>query len=52
MRDRLNHMFSVATGQSLAKIEKDTDRDYWMGPDEAIAYGLVNKVISNVTDLG
>lgn len=52
MRDRLNHMFSVATGQPLAKIEKDTDRDYWMSPDEAIAYGLVNKVISNVTDLG
>jgi ATP-dependent Clp protease protease subunit len=51
MRDRLNGMFSVATGQTLQKVEKDTDRDYWMGPDEAIAYGLVNKVINNVADL-
>ncbi|MBT9293196.1 MULTISPECIES: ATP-dependent Clp protease proteolytic subunit [Hyphomicrobiales] len=51
MRDRLNGMFSVATGQTLQKVEKDTDRDYWMGPEEAIAYGLVNKVINNVADL-
>ena len=51
MRDRLNQMFADATGQSLAKIEKDTDRDYWMGPDEAIKYGLVEKVITSVGDL-
>jgi ATP-dependent Clp protease protease subunit len=52
MRDRLNQMFADATGQSLPKIEKDTDRDYWMSPDEAIAYGLVEKVIKSVSDLG
>jgi ATP-dependent Clp protease protease subunit len=51
MRDRLNQMFATATGQTLAKVEKDTDRDFWMGPDEAIAYGLVNKVINNATEL-
>ena len=51
MRDRLNQMFADATGQSLPKIEKDTDRDYWMGPDEAIKYGLVEKVITSVGDL-
>ena len=51
MRDRLNKMFADATGQPIAKIEKDTDRDYWMGPDEAIAYGLVSKVIGNIGEL-
>ncbi|MEJ1158752.1 ATP-dependent Clp protease proteolytic subunit [Prosthecomicrobium sp. N25] len=51
MRDRLNRMFSDATGQPIPKVERDTDRDYWMGPDEAIAYGLVNKIINSVDDL-
>lgn len=51
MRDRLNQMFATATGQTLAQVEKDTDRDFWMGPDEAIKYGLVSKVINNATEL-
>jgi ATP-dependent Clp protease, protease subunit len=44
MRARLNRIFADATGQPVEKIEKDTDRDYWMGPDEAIAYGLLGRV--------
>ena len=51
MRDRLNKIFADATGQPMERIEKDTDRDYWMGPDEAIAYGLVGKVAVSVSDL-
>jgi len=51
MRDRLNQMFADATGKELAAIEKDTDRDFWMGPDEAIAYGLVGKVVKSIADL-
>ncbi len=51
MRERLNQLFAKATGQPLERIEKDTDRDYWMGADEAIEYGLVGKVISRVEDL-
>jgi len=51
MRDRLNKLFAAATGQPMERIEKDTDRDYWMGPDEAIAYGLVGKVAASVSDL-
>ena len=51
MRDRLNKIFAAATGQPMERIEKDTDRDYWMGPDEAIAYGLVGKVAVSVSDL-
>ncbi|MBH0239856.1 ATP-dependent Clp protease proteolytic subunit [Methylobrevis albus] len=51
MRDRLNKMFAAATGQPLERIEKDTDRDYWMGPDEAIAYGLAGKVVNSAADV-
>jgi ATP-dependent Clp protease protease subunit len=52
MRGRLNQIFAEATGQPLARIEKDTDRDYWMSVEEAIAYGLVGRVIRNQSELG
>jgi ATP-dependent Clp protease protease subunit len=45
MRERLNHIFSVQTGQSVEKIERDTDRNFWMSAEEAKQYGLVGKVI-------
>ncbi|HWQ59625.1 MAG TPA: ATP-dependent Clp endopeptidase proteolytic subunit ClpP [Candidatus Fimivivens sp.] len=45
-RDRLNRILAKHTGQKLAKIEKDTDRDYFMTADEAKTYGIVDKVIS------
>ncbi len=51
MRDRLNKIFSLATGQPLERIEKDTDRDYWMTPEEGIEYGLVGKVVENAGDI-
>jgi ATP-dependent Clp protease protease subunit len=51
MRDRLNRIFSEATGQPVERIDRDTDRDYWMGPEEAIAYGLVGKVVPSIDDL-
>lgn len=51
MRERLNILFSEATGQPIARIEKDTDRDHWMGAKEAIAYGLVGKVVRRVADM-
>ena len=46
MRERLNRIFSVQTGQTMEKIDRDTDRNYWMSAEEAKAYGLVGKVIS------
>lgn len=46
MRERLNHIFSVQTGQSVEKIERDTDRNFWMSAEEAKQYGLVGKVIN------
>lgn len=45
MRERLNKLFSVQTGQPVEKIERDTDRNFWMSADEAKQYGLVGKVI-------
>lgn len=51
MRERLNNLFAEATGQPIARIEKDTDRDYWMSAEEGIEYGLVGKVVRSVSDL-
>lgn len=45
VRDRLNQVLGKHTGQSLKKIEADTDRDYFMTPEEAKKYGLVDKII-------
>lgn len=51
MRARLNQIFADATGQTLARIEADTKRDFWLTTQEAVDYGLVGKVIRNAGDL-
>jgi ATP-dependent Clp protease protease subunit len=45
MKKRLNRIFSERTGQSLDKIEKDSDRDYFMTAEEAKNYGLIDQII-------
>lgn len=45
-RDRLNKILAKATGQQLAKVEKDVDRDYFMMADDAKKYGLVDEVLT------
>ncbi|MDP3789726.1 MAG: ATP-dependent Clp endopeptidase proteolytic subunit ClpP [Candidatus Omnitrophota bacterium] len=45
LRDRINEILAAHTGQSVEKIAKDTDRDYFMTADEAKTYGLVDEVI-------
>jgi ATP-dependent Clp protease protease subunit len=45
LRDRINEIFAAHTNQPLEKIQKDTDRDYFMSADEAKEYGLVDEVI-------
>ena len=50
MRERLNEIFSKQTGQPVEKIERDTDRNFWMSAAEAKDYGLVGKVISSQAD--
>ena len=45
MRDTLNKIIAEATGQPLERIERDVDRDYILGPAEALEYGLIDRVI-------
>ena len=44
MRKRMNELLAVHTGQSADRIAEDTDRDYWMSPEEAAEYGLIDSV--------
>ena len=45
MKNQVNEIMAKHTGQNLKKIEQDTDRDYFMTPDEAKKYGLIDKII-------
>jgi ATP-dependent Clp protease, protease subunit len=45
IRERVNKIIAKHTGQTLAKIEKDTDRDYFMSTEEAKTYGVIDKII-------
>jgi ATP-dependent Clp protease protease subunit len=47
LRGRLNQMMADHTGQSVETIEKDTDRDNFMSAEEAVKYGLVDKIITS-----
>lgn len=50
LRSRLNEILAKHTGQPIQTIEKDTDRDRFMSAQEAVKYGLVDKVLTNRTD--
>ena len=52
LRDKINEILVYHTGRPLEKIEKDTDRDYFMSGDEAKSYGLVDEVILGKTNKG
>lgn len=45
IKDRLNEIYAGHTGKPLEQIEKDTERDYHMSPEEAVTYGLIDSVI-------
>jgi len=47
LKETLNKLLSEHTGQPLEKIVEDTERDYFLSPDEAVNYGLIDKVIKN-----
>jgi ATP-dependent Clp protease, protease subunit len=51
MRERLNRTIARETGQSYAKVVDDTDRNFWIGAEDAKAYGLISRVITSVKDL-
>lgn len=50
-RERINQIIADQTGQSLERITKDTDRDYWMSVEESLEYGLVGTIIKSVSEL-
>jgi len=51
MRERLNRLIATETGQTYERVAKDTDRNYWMSAEEAIAYGMLSRVISSLAEL-
>ena len=50
-RGMINDLLSKECGQPLKRVEKDTQRDYWMTAEEALDYGLINKIISHVSEV-
>ena len=50
-RDRLNQLIAAKTGQSIERVSQDTDRNHWMSPEEALAYGIVGKIIASSSEL-
>lgn len=51
-RERINRLIAEATGQTVEKVEQDTDRNFWMSVDEAKDYGIVGKIISTSDEIG
>jgi len=51
MRETLNKIIAEATGQPLERIERDVDRDYILGPTQALEYGLIDRIVTSA-DLG
>jgi ATP-dependent Clp protease protease subunit len=50
-RQRINAIIAERTGQPLERIERDTDRDYWMSPQESVEYGNVGRVIQSIDEI-
>ncbi len=51
MRERLNRIIVEKTGQTMKRVEKDTERNFWMSANQAKEYGLVGKVIGSAEEL-
>ncbi len=50
-RDKINRLIAQETGQSIEKVENDTRRNFWMTGEEALKYGLVNKIVNRREEL-
>ena len=48
VKEMLAKIMAKNTGQKLSKVKADMERDYWMSPQEAVRYGLVDKVLSQL----
>lgn len=51
VRKRINTIISNASGQPIEKVQRDTDRNYWMNAEEAVNYGIVNKIVINRSEI-
>ena len=51
LREKINRLIADETGVSFKKVEKDTDRDYWMSAEEAVKYGLLSRIVKNRDEL-
>jgi ATP-dependent Clp protease protease subunit len=51
MRERLNREIAAETGQSYEKVVADTERNFWMGAEEAVEYGLVGKIVNRADEI-
>lgn len=51
MRKRVNRIISEATGQPLDKVERDTDRNFWMSATEAKDYGIVTNIVTSLQEI-
>jgi ATP-dependent Clp protease, protease subunit len=51
MRERINRLIARETGQTYEKILQDTERNFWMGPEEAKAYGIVAKIVNRADEV-
>ena len=51
LRSRLNHLIANETGQSVEKVEQDSDRNFWMDADQALEYGLVSRLIRSADEI-
>jgi len=49
IRDKLNRILAHHTGQPLEKVQQDTDRDNFLSADDAVSYGLIDKILTNRT---
>ena len=52
LRSRLNHLIADETGQSVGKVEQDSDRNFWMDAKQALDYGLVSRLIRSADEIG
>jgi ATP-dependent Clp protease protease subunit len=51
IRERINHLLSEATRQPLERIERDSDRNFWMSADQAVEYGLVDRIVTSESEV-
>jgi len=51
IRQRLNELIAKETGQDVAKVTKDSDRNYWMSAEEAVKYGIISRIVSRAQDV-